>query len=92
VLAIASRRPNVPGIGLAIALDDRWFGLPEVREALVLNPFFATSLVLALVPCMPPVLLAHLRDAGNAHPLVGNAARLLVEAARASAAPGSARR
>jgi hypothetical protein len=46
----------------------------EVREAMAQNPFTPTGIVLSLLPSIRRRLLAHLRDAGDAHARVSAAA------------------
>lgn len=82
VLQVASRRPTTPALAFELAYHDRWFQRIEVREAMVQNPFTPTGLVLSLLPSTRRRLLAHLRDAGDAHPLVSSAAGELIALGR----------
>jgi hypothetical protein len=54
VLRIASRRPTVPGIVLAIASHDRWIIIRQVREALAMNPFTPTAVAVVQLPILVP--------------------------------------
>lgn len=79
VIHIAARRPSTPELALEVALADRWFGQAAVREALALNPFTPTWLVLVLLPTLASRELHHLRDAGDAHPSAQALAGRLLE-------------
>ncbi len=74
VLVIASRRPTSEAIALELACHDGWVGRVEVRDAMVMNPFTPTALVLALLPTVSAGRWRHLAAAGDAHPLVAAAA------------------
>ena len=87
VLAVASRRPNVPEILLEIACADPWIARHPVREALVLNPFCETSVSLKLLPTLRIDKLRPLRHAGDLHPALPQAASLLVELREQRTAP-----
>lgn len=50
VLKVASRRPSMPVIAEAIVAHDGWIGRPEVRVALLENPFTPTRTALLLLP------------------------------------------
>jgi hypothetical protein len=78
VLQIAARRPTTPALAFELAGHDRWFQRLEVREAMAQNPFTPTGIVLSLLPSIRYRLLGHLRDAGDAHPLVSAAAAELI--------------
>jgi hypothetical protein len=86
-LVIASRRPSSPAIAFAVARSERWMRYAALREALALNPFTPTGLALALLPTLRWPVQKHLRDAGDVHPLVAEAARCFLELRRAPAPP-----
>jgi hypothetical protein len=78
-LVMASRRPTSPAIAFAVARSERWMRHTALREALALNPFTPTGLALALLPTLRWPVQKHLRDAGDVHPLVAEAARCFLE-------------
>jgi len=78
VLHVAARRPTTPALAFELASHDRWLQRLEVREAMAQNPFTPTGIVLSLLPSIRRRLLWHLRDAGDAHPLVSAAAAELI--------------
>ena len=69
VLIIASRRPTSSEIAFELASHDRWIQQLAVREAMVINPFTPTTIVLALLPTVGHSVLRHVAGAGDAHPI-----------------------
>jgi hypothetical protein len=65
-------------IGLELICHDGWLLRAEVREAMVMNPFTATPLVLALLPTVSVRRWRQLLATGDAHPLVAQAAEALL--------------
>jgi hypothetical protein len=90
-LVIASRRPSSPAIAFAVARSERWMRHAALREALALNPFTPTGLALALLPTLRWPVQKHLRDAGDVHPVLAEAARCFLELRRAQIRPADRR-
>ncbi|MFU8806151.1 MAG: hypothetical protein ACNA8W_20230 [Bradymonadaceae bacterium] len=87
VLIVATRRPTTPELLLEVALAVRWFQNSTIREALALNPFSRTGLVLKILPSLHIRALRMLAFSGDLHPLVSESARLLVELREERTAP-----
>lgn len=59
VIVIAARRPNHPGVIEEIYRSPKWSARPEVRIAIIRNPYTPPHLAIALVPTL---LRQHLRE------------------------------
>jgi hypothetical protein len=72
VVAIAARRPTTPAIVRKLTSSLRWIALPDVRAAVVANPFtpLRVALLLALTCSLRPVIAT-----GNLHPRLRDLAR-----------------
>lgn len=82
VVGMASERPLAPEIATALARHDRWWAEPEVRAAIVANPFAPPELVL---PLLPVTRDRELKELARRTGVVGRGARAVLE--RRSAAP-----
>lgn len=79
ILNIVTRRPVAPSVLLAVAESD-WIFSPDVRHALILNPYNSTGLVLNLLPLLrQPELDAMRFRGGGLHPLVQRCTQWLSE-------------
>ena len=87
VLIVATRRPTLPELVLMLARKPRWFKEHRVREAIVQNPFAGTGLALKLLPTLHVQTLRRIRNAGDLHPTVHDAAGLLVRLREERTAP-----
>ncbi len=79
VLKITSRRPTTPDILHKAAEHARWFAQPDVRKSLVMNPYNETGVSLKLLPTLGIHTLRQVRYGSDLHPLLGDAAELLVD-------------
>lgn len=80
VLQMATRRPTLPRSLVEIALAPRWITQPEVRHALVQNPFSPTGIGLKLLPLLRAPEIDEIAQANNLEPslhqLAGHLKRL----------------
>ena len=78
VIQVASRRPTLPALIESITRSERWMRQPNVREAIVLNPYAPTGIALKLLPTLTLPVLRRVSHAGDVHELTGRFAKLLV--------------
>ena len=86
-ITVASRRPTLPDLLLTLVLKPRWLTEHRVREALVQNPFGGTGLALKLLPTLQIQTLRRIRNAGDLHPILHEAAGTLVRLREERTAP-----
>lgn len=77
---IAARRPTSKEIARAVARS-RWVRRPEVRAALVENPFTPVEIAAPLLPTVSAATLRRLRDRGAAGPGIARLAGVLLACA-----------
>lgn len=87
VLIIASRRPTKPDILLAVAISKAWFKEHQVREAVAQNPYSPTGIALKILPTLRIDVLRKIRNAGDLHPSVHQAADMFVNLREQRTAP-----
>ena len=80
VVTITARRPNRPEVLEIVYRSAKWRARPEVRRALVRNPYTAPHLAMALVPMLNRQELEDVAYDGNIHPEVREAAENALEA------------
>lgn len=87
VLTIATRRPTIAPLILAVLRHPRWFLQQQVREAIVRNPYSPTGAALRLLPTMGVITLRKLRYSGDLHPMIQEASALYVKLREERTAP-----
>ncbi len=75
---IAARRPVRPEALRALHEHPRFRNRPEVRRALVRNPYVETEIALHILPTLPAGLVEEIAGDGTLHPVVREAARVLL--------------
>ncbi len=87
VMIVTTRRPTKPELLMPVVLTDKWFTDHRVRESVVQNPFAFTGVALKLMPTLHIDVLRKLKFAGDLHPTIGEAAKMLVELREQRTAP-----
>jgi hypothetical protein len=83
VVRIAARQPARPEALLEIWKSPRWSSRPNVRRALVFNPYLPPDLGAKIVPLLTTPELEELATFESAHRALRDQARLLLESRRA---------
>lgn len=84
VVAITARRPNRPEILEEIFRSTKWRNRPEVRVALVRNPYTAPHIAMALLPLLTGPELRDVTFDGSVHEEVRQTAETLLVAKNAA--------
>jgi hypothetical protein len=79
VLRIASRRPTTPSHLRTLVGHLRWLQRPEVRKAVLMNPYAPTGISLKLLPTLGIHELRRASFGSDLHPMVIESAEILVD-------------
>jgi hypothetical protein len=75
VVAIASRRPTTDEVFTYLGAAPKWIARISVQRAVVMNPYAAPSLSMALLVCLPAQDLREVQRDKKLHPAVRDGAR-----------------
>lgn len=78
VLRMVALRPHRSSVLREFGVQHRWICLPQVRRALVLNPYTPIRLALFLAPLLDDVMLREVTQAQTLHPALKRVIRALL--------------
>lgn len=87
VLVVTTRRPTKPELLMPVVMADKWFSEHRIRESIVRNPFAYTGVALKLMPTLHIDVLRKLKYAGDLHPTLSEAAKMLIKLREQRTAP-----